>query len=69
MAILLSHGHADHCAGASMLADMLGAPILGHESFTTRMRSSGASSRTTLSTAEFDSECVSVRFWPLVHNS
>lgn len=39
MAILLSHGHADHCAGASMLADMLGTPVLGHESFTSRVAS------------------------------
>ncbi|MEF9606286.1 MBL fold metallo-hydrolase, partial [Paracoccus sp. PXZ] len=36
-AILLSHGHADHCAGASVLADMLGTPVLGHESFTSRV--------------------------------
>lgn len=39
MAILLSHGHADHCAGVSMLADMLGTPVLGHESFTSRVAS------------------------------
>lgn len=39
MAILLSHGHADHCAGASMLADMLGAPVFGHEDFSSRVAS------------------------------
>lgn len=37
IAILLSHGHADHCAGASMLAEMLGTPVLGHEDFTSRV--------------------------------
>ncbi|TXI04421.1 MAG: MBL fold metallo-hydrolase [Pseudorhodobacter sp.] len=31
--ILLSHGHADHAAGAAPLADMLKIPVLAHEAF------------------------------------
>lgn len=33
-AILLSHGHQDHCAGAGRLAEMLGGvPVFGHPAF------------------------------------
>jgi glyoxylase-like metal-dependent hydrolase (beta-lactamase superfamily II) len=35
-AILLSHGHYDHCQGAGRLAAALGAPVYGHACFDSR---------------------------------
>jgi glyoxylase-like metal-dependent hydrolase (beta-lactamase superfamily II) len=36
VAIVLSHGHYDHCQGAGRLAAALGAPVYGHASFDSR---------------------------------
>lgn len=36
-AIVLSHGHRDHCEGAPALAARLGVPVLGHRRFTSQV--------------------------------